>query len=344
VFSATSTSGGDAIAGRNTNGTGVAGVSTNGVGVYASSTQNDGIQAFSSAANKSGVWGSNGAGGFGVSGSSTSGVGVYASSEQNDGIQAFSGAANKSGVWGSNNSAGIGVTGSSSGGDPLLGGGYGVYGISSNRLGRAVYGRNTRGPGQGTAGWFYGDVTVEGLLSVTGWKNFKIDHPLDPANKFLIHSCVESNELMNIYNGNVTLDANGEAVVMLPAWFEALNKEFRYQLTPIGAPGPNLYIAQEISGNRFKIAGGGAGMKVSWLVTGIRHDPFAEAHRMQVEVEKTGRERGKYIHPKEYGVSETLGIDYEENEKIKAELERMQAEHEKMNLERQRMRPQPLGK
>jgi hypothetical protein len=33
-----------------------------------------------------------------------------------------------------------------------------------------------------------------------------------------------------------------------PDWFSALNKDFRYQLTAIGAPGPNLYIAEEISG------------------------------------------------------------------------------------------------
>ena len=143
--------------------------------------------------------------------------------------------------------------------------------------------------------------------------------------------------MMNIYNGNVVLDANGEAWVELPAYFEALNKDFRYQLTAIGAPGPNLYIAQEISGNRFKIAGGSPGMKVSWQVTGIRHDPFAEAHRIQVEVEKTGKERGKYIHPKEYGVSETLGIDYEEHQKIVAEEARMKAEQAKMKAEHERM-------
>jgi len=141
--------------------------------------------------------------------------------------------------------------------------------------------------------------------------------------------------MMNIYNGNVTLDANGEAWVELPAYFEALNKDFRYQLTAIGAPGPNLYIAQKISGNRFKVAGGTPGMEVSWQVTGIRHDPFAEAHRIQVEVEKTGKERGKYIHPKEYGASETLGVDYEEQQKMEAEQARMKAEHERMKIEQQ---------
>ena len=79
---------------------------------------------------------------------------------------------------------------------------------------------------------------------------------------------------MNVYNGNVVLDDSGEASVTLPDWFEALNRDFRYQLTAIGAPGPNLYVAEEVASNRFKIAGGGRGSKVSWQVTGIRRDEW----------------------------------------------------------------------
>ena len=45
----------------------------------------------------------------------------------------------------------------------------------------------------------------------------------------------------------LALDDKGEAEIDLPDWFGALNKDFRYQLTAIGAPGPNLYIAEEIS-------------------------------------------------------------------------------------------------
>ena len=184
----------------------------------------------------------------------------------------------------------------------------------------------------GTAGYFSGNVTVTGTLS-KGGGSFKIDHPLDPANKYLYHSFVESPDMMNIYNDNVTLDANGEAWIELPAYFETLNKDFRYQLTAVGQPGPNLYIAQKISGNRFKIAGGSPGMEVSWQVTGIRHDKFAESHRIQVEVEKSGAERGKYLHPKENGVSETLGIDYEKNHEME---ERMKAESLEMQPEPKR--------
>ena len=73
--------------------------------------------------------------------------------------------------------------------------------------------------------------------------------------------------------------------------------DFRYQLTPIGAPGPNLHVAERVAGNCFKIAGGSAGMEVSWQVTGIRQDAYANAHRILVEEEKAKTEKGTYIHP-----------------------------------------------
>jgi len=112
---------------------------------------------------------------------------------------------------------------------------------------------------------------------------------------------------MNVYNGNAKLDAKGEATVELPAWFEALNRDVRYQLTPIGAFSP-LYIKSGVKGNRFAIAGGSAGQEVSWQVTGIRKDAYAEAHRIPVEVKKTGKEKGRYLHPKEHGKPEAKGI------------------------------------
>jgi hypothetical protein len=107
--------------------------------------------------------------------------------------------------------------------------------------------------------------------------------------------------MMNVYNGVIRLDAKGEAWVSLPEYFEALNRDFRYQLTSIGAPAPNLYVAEEVSHNRFKIAGGKPGGKVSWQVTGIRQDAYANANRIPVEEVKPPAEQGFYLHPELYG-------------------------------------------
>ena len=100
----------------------------------------------------------------------------------------------------------------------------------------------------------FGNVYVYGSLAKASG-SFKIDHPQDPANKYLYHSFVESPDMMNIYNGVAALDAQGAAWITLPEYFEALNQDFRYQLTAMGRPQPSLYVAKEIAGNRFKVAG-----------------------------------------------------------------------------------------
>ncbi len=164
------------------------------------------------------------------------------------------------------------------------------------------------------AAYFDGAVYIADSLHVVGHLSkgsgsFKIDHPLDPDNKYLYHSFVESPDMMNVYNGNVVLDGSGEARVDLPEWFETLNRDFRYQLTCIGGFAP-VYIAEKISNNRFAIAGGQPGLEVSWQVTGIRQDAFAEKNRIPVEEEKPVEQRGKYLHPKAYDLPETMGINY----------------------------------
>jgi hypothetical protein len=188
---------------------------------------------------------------------------------------------------------------------------YGVAGVSqhtSNGLNVGVYG-TASGGSDNYAGAFDGDVDVAGTLTKNAG-SFKIDHPLDPANKYLSHSFVESPDMKNIYDGVVVLDGSGEALVELPDWFEALNQDFRYQLTCVGAFAP-VYVADEISGNRFTIAGGAPGMKVSWQVTGIRHDPYAEAHRIPVEQVKSAREQGRYRNPELYGAPASAGVRYD---------------------------------
>lgn len=152
-----------------------------------------------------------------------------------------------------------------------------------------------------------GNLSVTGKITA-GTKDFKIDHPLDPANKYLYHASVESSEMMNIYTGTAVMDMSGSAIVTLPDWFEAVNGDFRYQVTAIGAPAPNLHILREIDHNQFVIAGGQAGLKVSWQVTGVRHDAFAKAHPLKVSVPKTEQERGYYIHPELYGAPPEKGL------------------------------------
>jgi hypothetical protein len=191
-------------------------------------------------------------------------------------------------------------------------GGVGIFamgGMGGTPGGAAVFGGNVSiNPANGQLGdLFVTNHTQSTTLTVTGAKAFKIDHPLDPENKFLFHSCVESPDMKNVYDGIAVLDAKGEAVIEMPEWFEALNRDFRYQLTCVGGYAP-VYVAEKVNANRFKIAGGRAGLEVSWQLTGIRKDDYAEAHRVQVEVEKSASERGRYLTPVEHGKPASLRI------------------------------------
>jgi hypothetical protein len=157
---------------------------------------------------------------------------------------------------------------------------------------------------------FWGATGVEGDFYVSGSKNFRIDHPLDPTNKYLNHATIESSEVLNQYSGNVVLDSAGEGRVEFPDWFAAINDDFRYQLTAIGAPGPNLHVAEEMQGNSFTIAGGRPGMKVSWQVTARRNDAYMKAHPYVVEQDKPEHERGYYIDPELYGAPKQQGLQW----------------------------------
>jgi hypothetical protein len=282
------------------------GTSGAGIGVYGSQNGN-GWGVFGTTPRGLGVYGVSGSG-IGVYGVSSTGIGAIgyhtSASGTSPGVYGLSNSRSTAapaiyGVSTPTNPSGFvtGVRGHSNG---TSGNGIGVWG-SHRASGWGVYGQ-VPSLTSGYAGYFSGRVRVTGFLS-KGGGGFEIDHPLDPANKLLNHSFVESPDMMNVYNGNVALDASGEAFVELPDWFGALNREFRYQLSAIGAPGPNLFIAEEIADNHFKIAGGEPGMTVSWQVTGIRQDAFAEAYRMQVEVDKPEELRGTYLHPEAYGQS-----------------------------------------
>ena len=75
------------------------------------------------------------------------------------------------------------------------------------------------------------------------------------------------------------------------------------------------YIAQEVNGNTFRIAGGKAGMKVSWQITGIRQDAYAVTNGIKVEERKTGEDIGRYLHPEAFGLPESRQINYDINSK-----------------------------
>lgn len=309
--------------------------STSGFGVYGTATTSSGT-------NYGGYFRSASSGGTGVVGvaSATTGpaIGVYGGSDSSGGyaIRALS-------------SATSGLS-------------YGVYSISQSSDGRGVYGYATSDTGSTYGGRFESDsptgrgvygyvnatgssdtpqgvrgycstatsgyaVYASGDTGASGTKSFRIDHPSDPENKYLLHYSAESPEVINFYSGKVALDARGEAVVELPAYFAAINKDPRYLLTAVGAAMPNLHIAEEISAQAlaagehagpgvaapicsFRIAGGVPGAKVSWEVKAVRNDLRMRLHGAPVERDKTGSERGRYQHPEYYGKPAELGMDH----------------------------------
>jgi trimeric autotransporter adhesin len=296
--------GGAGVGGASTNGTGIYGISTNATGVYGihSSGPGTGVAGI----DNSGVTGSNGvlgssSSGNGVSGESSTGFGVYGNSTGVEaiGIYGNAPAANGNGVYG----AAVGEGGLGVAGVATAENAYGVYGYAQGTgasYGVYAYSKNS------DALSVSGNAAVSGSLS-KGGGSFKIDHPVEPEDKYLLHSFVESPDMMNVYNGNVVLDDNGKATVELPEWFEALNRDFRYQLTAIGAP-TVVYISDEIVDGAFSIAGGNAHQKVSWQVTGIRQDAWANANRIPVEVDKKAEDRGRYLHPELFGGEEITSL------------------------------------
>ena len=195
---------------------------------------------------------------------------------------------------------------------------------NANKVNYGVY--SEANAGTSWAGYFLGNVVVSGNLSVTGSISkgsgtFKIDYPLDPENKTLTHSFVESPDMMNIYNGNAVTDANGYATVKLPVYFEAVNMDFRYQLTPVGQFAQAI-ISEKVKGNQFVIQTDKPNVEVSWQVTGVRNDPYAQQNRVVPLEDKSANEKGFYLHPEVYGKDPSKAI-YQSvgNDNMKQKLE-----------------------
>lgn len=285
----------------------------------------------SAAVSGSAVWGANRKtiitsflGGAGVTGiDSALGSGVIGASYNggNEGVYGLGSSSNGTGVFGT----------ATAGASP-----YGVWGqVSTGATSIAVAGLNSS-TGANAVGVLGQEVTApniatrygvfaNGDIGASGTKPFMIDHPLDPANKFLKHFSMESNEVLNYYRGNVILDANGEATVQLPNYFQSINNtNYGYNLTPIGQPA-SLYIKSEVSSTgEFVIAGGQPGLKVSWTLTAERNDPYLQQNpdKRLVEINKTGDAVGKYLQPTLFGQPQEMGIYYKKHKELKSTTEK----------------------
>jgi hypothetical protein len=155
-------------------------------------------------------------------------------------------------------------------------------------------------------------VYALGRLVASGTKSFRIDHPLMPETHYLYHFCTEGPEPMNAYSGNVTTDAQGYATVVLPAYFESINRDFRYQLTVIDNSEDfiQVKVVREIQNNQFVIRTSKPHVKVSWRVEAVRNDLWVQRYGYQTEQEKPKEHQGKYIYPELYGQSKERGIFY----------------------------------
>jgi hypothetical protein len=295
-------------------GWGVYGRSKSGAGVRAFSDIGNGLEASALGSNNSaayihhdtnnfgnGVFATtnNGVGATGIT--QTGGPGVMGTSQETGGtgILGLSQGENGTGVYGKTNSGCVAgnptFTFAGVQGEDLSNGAIGMLGACKIGV-VGIAGVN------GRAGVFDGNVTVDGDATVehlvvtngcTGCSgaSMSIPNPLDPRHTTLQHAAVQSPEMMNVYSGNVVTNGRGFAAVRLPAYFQALNRDFRYQLTIVGRSFAQALVWREIAHNRFTIRTSKPRVKVSWQLTGIRHDPYANAHRIAVVVPKTAADR-----------------------------------------------------
>lgn len=277
---------------------------------------------------------------YGVRGhsNSASGSGVYGTSPDNVGVRGEATGTtdvNYGGYFQTRSSNGYGVFGFASATSGLNIGGFfrtdssGGYGVSvlqnaaSSGVTRGLLSKAVADQAIAVQGWSsattvenygivgqtdsingYGVYSI-GDMAATGAKFFRIDHPLDPANKYLNHFCTEGAEPLNAYSGNVRTDSQGYATVELPEYLEAINKDFRYQLTVLDAGDTKEFVmtkvVRKVEGNTFVIRTSAPRVEVSWRLEGVRNDPYMRLHRRPVVQDKNQSERGTYQHPELYG-------------------------------------------
>lgn len=222
----------------------------------------------------------------------------------------------------------------------------GVYGESLSTSGKGVYGRTTAASGSTYAGYFLANSTsgravygwanaatgttygvtgrarigigAYGVYSLgntgaSGTKSFRIDHPSDPENKYLLHYSAESPSPQNFYVGNVVTDAKGYAWVTLPDYFGDINTSFKYQLTVVsgGRDFVQAMVSREIQANRFQVRTSAPNVKVSWEVKADRNDAFVRESAPKDVVEKDEAEKGTYQHPEFFGFGPERAVDFD---------------------------------
>lgn len=329
--------------------------STSGQGVYglagASTGQTQGVAGWTASTSGKGVYG------FALASSGTS-YGVYGETSSPSGIGVYGLGGTYGGKFKTAASTGIGLFGQSTKTTTAT---VGVSGEVASSTGTAVLGEVMANSGLNYGGHFvvrspdaYGvlgealaDVSAEtygvagkaahnnnsfgiyayGNSGASGTKAFRIDHPLDPANKYLLHYSAESPSPQNFYVGNVITDGKGQAWVQLPDYFEEVNKNFKYQLTVVddSASGDfvQVKVGKRIKGNRFLIMTSAPNIAVSWEVKADRNDLIVRKMKPSDVVDKVGREKGTYQHPELYGLGPEKGILYD------AEKARSRATEEK---------------
>ncbi|HMS56283.1 MAG TPA: hypothetical protein PKA27_12865 [Fimbriimonadaceae bacterium] len=318
------------ILGRATNASGIP------IGIHGQSNNSgdDGRGVFgeTTAPNGAGVRGENTAvsGGLGVGVFGKGGVGVYGDgiaaglrgySAYNTGIYAFGHSGGLQAIGSRSTAGSVGVHGitQSTTGYGVLGtfsdvGGtpgspaYGIYGLVDRDGDRALIGDSdiTSGSGYGVFGDTDGvgiAVYASGSFAASGGKAFRIDHPMDPENKYLFHYCTEGPEPLLEYSGTITTSASGYAWVELPEYFAEINRDLRYQLTVVDQTGEftMAIVSKKVQNNRFQIRTSRPEVEVCWEVKGVRNDAYMRHYGAPVVTDKADNERGLFEHPELYG-------------------------------------------
>ena len=240
---------------------------------------------------------------YGVYGSSNTSFGVFGESGSSPGVRARTYNPSSYALFADYSSSSTNFCGLSSGN-------YAIYANGPSYLnGSLIAGYFVIGQG-GTYNYVSGSLHVSNDFEASGSKNFRIDHPLDPANKSLVHSCIESNERLLIYSGTTITDAGGNATVHLPPYFEALNINYRYQLTVVGQEFAQARVSEKISNNQFSIKTDKPNIEICWEVTGDRNDAYSKTYPLVVEEAKKPEDRGRYYSPELFGQPEEMRIGY----------------------------------